>query len=83
MATPMQVGDMVLKATEPALVPDNLFGDWLQTISSFTAFSRLILILRALHAKTPTGPRSSSSPISTQAPSRTTSGPTSWTRSGS
>ena len=40
---------MVLKATEPAMVLYNLFDDWLQTISSFTAFSRLILILRALH----------------------------------
>lgn len=27
----------------------NLFDDWLKTISSYTAFSRLILILRGLH----------------------------------
>ena len=27
----------------------NLFDDWLKSISSYTAFSRLILILRALH----------------------------------
>ena len=27
----------------------NLYDDWLKTISSYTAFSRLILILRALH----------------------------------
>ena len=27
----------------------NLYDDWLRTISSYTAFSRLILILRALH----------------------------------
>lgn len=27
----------------------NLFDDWLKTVSSYTAFSRLILILRALH----------------------------------
>ena len=27
----------------------NLFDDWLNNVSSFTAFSRLILILRALH----------------------------------
>eukprot|EP01031_Cornospumella_fuschlensis_P017467 gene17467-21362_t len=27
----------------------NIFDDWLKTISSYTAFSRLILILRALH----------------------------------
>jgi pre-mRNA-processing factor 8 len=30
----------------------NLFDDWLKTISSYTAFSRLILILRALHVNT-------------------------------
>ena len=27
----------------------NLYDDWLKTISSYTAFSRLVLILRALH----------------------------------
>ncbi len=27
----------------------NLYDEWLKTISSYTAFSRLILILRALH----------------------------------
>ena len=27
----------------------NLYDDWLRSISSYTAFSRLILILRALH----------------------------------
>jgi pre-mRNA-processing factor 8 len=27
----------------------NLFDDWLKDVSSYTAFSRLILILRALH----------------------------------
>lgn len=27
----------------------NLFDDWLQSVSSYTCFSRLILILRALH----------------------------------
>lgn len=27
----------------------NLYDDWLKTVSSYTAFSRLILILRALH----------------------------------
>lgn len=27
----------------------NLFDDWLKSIPSFTAFSRLILILRAMH----------------------------------
>ena len=42
-------GDMVLKATEPQMALFNIFDDWLRTISSYTAFSRLILILRALH----------------------------------
>ena len=27
----------------------NLYDDWLKTISSYTAFSRLILILRSMH----------------------------------
>lgn len=27
----------------------NLYDDWLKNISSYTAFSRLVLILRALH----------------------------------
>jgi len=27
----------------------NLYDDWLKNVSSFTAFSRLILIFRALH----------------------------------
>lgn len=27
----------------------NIYDDWLKSISSYTAFSRLILILRALH----------------------------------
>lgn len=27
----------------------NLYDDWLRSVSSFTAFSRLMLILRALH----------------------------------
>jgi len=30
----------------------NLYDDWLQSISSYTCFSRLILILRALHVNT-------------------------------
>merc|ERR1711920_171687 len=37
------------KATEPQMVLFNLYDDWLRTISSYTAFSRLILILRSLH----------------------------------
>ncbi|KAG9510461.1 Pre-mRNA-processing-splicing factor 8, partial [Fragariocoptes setiger] len=42
-------GDLILKATEPKMVLFNLYDDWLKSISSYTAFSRLILILRALH----------------------------------
>ena len=37
------------QATEPQMVLFNIYDDWLKTISSYTAFSRLILILRALH----------------------------------
>lgn len=40
---------MILKATEPQMVLFNLYDDWLKDVSSYTAFSRLILILRALH----------------------------------
>ncbi|RVD87059.1 uncharacterized protein DFL_005307 [Arthrobotrys flagrans] len=44
-----KLGDMILAATEPQMVLFNLYDDWLKSISSYTAFSRLILILRALH----------------------------------
>ncbi|KAG9252809.1 putative pre-mRNA processing splicing factor [Emericellopsis atlantica] len=44
-----KLGDMILRATEPQMVLFNLYDDWLKSISSYTAFSRLILILRALH----------------------------------
>ncbi|CEP25031.1 PRP8 [Cyberlindnera jadinii] len=44
--------DMVLKATEPQMVLFNLYDDWLRSISSYTAFSRLILLLRALSINT-------------------------------
>jgi pre-mRNA-processing factor 8 len=42
-------GDLILKAKEPQMVLFNIYDDWLKTISSYTAFSRLILIMRALH----------------------------------
>jgi pre-mRNA-processing factor 8 len=42
-------GDLILKATEPQMLLFNLFDNWLQGVSSYTAFSRLVLILRALH----------------------------------
>ena len=48
-----KLGDLVLKATEPAMVLFNIYDDWLKSISSYTAFSRLILILRALHVDAP------------------------------
>ena len=44
-----KVGDVILKSTEPQLVLYNLYDDWLRTISSYTAFSRVVLIMRALH----------------------------------
>ncbi|KAF6174646.1 hypothetical protein GIB67_006298, partial [Kingdonia uniflora] len=44
-----KLGDLILKATEPQMVLLNLYDDWLKIISSYTAFSLLILILRALH----------------------------------
>merc|ERR1712232_149053 len=43
------MGDLILKATQPEMVLFNLYDDWLKSISSYTAFSRLILILRGLH----------------------------------
>ena len=42
-------GDLILKAQEPQMLLFNLYDDWLSSISPHTAFSRLILILRALH----------------------------------
>jgi len=48
-----KLGDLVLKATEPQMVLFNLYDDWLKTHASFTAFSRLLLILRALHINPP------------------------------
>ena len=44
-----KLGDMILRATEPKMMLYNLYDDWLKSISSYTAFSRLVLILRALH----------------------------------
>mmetsp|Transcript_33855 Transcript_33855/g.69829 ORF Transcript_33855/g.69829 Transcript_33855/m.69829 type:complete len:294 (-) Transcript_33855:192-1073(-) len=41
--------DVILKATEPEVVLFNLYDNWLKSISSFTAFSRMVLILGALH----------------------------------
>merc|ERR1712100_781597 len=45
-------GDLILKATQPEMVLFNLYDDWLKSVSSYTAFSRHILMLRALHVHT-------------------------------
>ncbi|GEM09491.1 hypothetical protein Rt10032_c08g3508 [Rhodotorula toruloides] len=42
-------GDLILRATQPQMVLSNMYDDWLKSISSYTAFSRLILLLRAIH----------------------------------
>jgi pre-mRNA-processing factor 8 len=42
-------GDLILRATEPQMLLFNLYDDWLDGISSYTAFSRLVLIMRAMH----------------------------------
>ncbi|KAJ9645464.1 pre-mRNA-splicing factor 8 [Knufia peltigerae] len=47
-----KLADMILQAKEPQMVLFNLYDEWLKTISSYTAFSRLILLLRALHVNT-------------------------------
>ncbi|CAI4515271.1 BCE_3a_G0026200.mRNA.1.CDS.1 [Saccharomyces cerevisiae] len=43
-----KLSDVVMKATEPQMVLFNIYDDWLDRISSYTAFSRLTLLLRAL-----------------------------------
>ncbi|KAI3617313.1 hypothetical protein CBS9595_003222 [Malassezia furfur] len=42
-------GDLILRATQPQMVLYSLYDDWLKSISPYTAFSRCILLLRALH----------------------------------
>jgi pre-mRNA-processing factor 8 len=44
-----KLGDMVVQATGPQEVLFNMYDDWLKSISSYTAFSRLVLILRSMH----------------------------------
>ncbi|PWA57936.1 re-mRNA-processing-splicing factor 8A [Artemisia annua] len=41
-------GDMILKASEPLVCLYDIYDEWLKSISSYAAFSRLVLILRAL-----------------------------------
>lgn len=43
-----KLSDVVSRATEPQMALFNIYDDWLSKISSYTAFSRLILILRGL-----------------------------------
>ncbi|KAK6462751.1 putative pre-mRNA splicing factor [Scheffersomyces coipomensis] len=43
-----KLADIVLKANEPQMVLFNIYDDWLKDISAYTAFSRVILLLRAL-----------------------------------
>ncbi|KAJ2131093.1 pre-mRNA-splicing factor 8, partial [Coemansia sp. RSA 788] len=47
-----KIGDMILKATEPKMSLWSCYDNWLATVSPYTAFSRLVLILRALHINT-------------------------------
>jgi pre-mRNA-processing factor 8 len=47
-----KLGDRILMATEPEMLLFNIYDDWLKPdggVPSYTAFLRLILILRALH----------------------------------
>ncbi|KAI6190215.1 MPN domain-containing protein [Aphelenchoides bicaudatus] len=44
-----KLGDLILNATEPQMVLFNVYDNWLKTISSYTAFSRVILIMRGMH----------------------------------
>jgi pre-mRNA-processing factor 8 len=43
-----KLAEVVLRANEPQMVLFNLYDDWLDTILAYTAFLRIILILRAL-----------------------------------
>ncbi|KAK4377604.1 hypothetical protein RND71_003900 [Anisodus tanguticus] len=42
-------GDQILKVTKPQMFLFNIYDDWMKSISSYTEFSRLILVLCALH----------------------------------
>ncbi|CAI5756086.1 unnamed protein product [Candida verbasci] len=44
-----KLSDIILKANEPQMILFNFYDDWLKTISPYTAFSRIILILRSLN----------------------------------
>lgn len=42
-------GETITRATEPQMLLFNVYDDWLDSVSNYTAFSRLVLIMRALH----------------------------------
>ena len=44
-----QIGGLVLQAQESSMVVFNLYDSWLKEVSNYTAFSRLMMILRAIH----------------------------------
>ncbi|CAE7359040.1 Prpf8 [Symbiodinium sp. CCMP2456] len=44
-----KISDVIPKATESEVVLCNLYDDWLKSNSSYTAFSRMVLILGALY----------------------------------
>lgn len=41
-----KLGDLILKATEPKMCLYRLYDDWLKSISSYTAFSRYIILIK-------------------------------------
>ena len=43
-----KLADVVIHSNEPKMFLFNLYDDWLNSVSPFTAFSRLMLILRSL-----------------------------------
>ena len=43
-----KIADVVIHSSEPKMVLFSMYDDWLQTVSPYTAFSRLMLIMRAL-----------------------------------
>ena len=47
-----RLGDMVMKATSSQMVLFNVYDDWLKGFSAYTAFSRFVLVLRAMHIST-------------------------------
>jgi len=46
-----KLSDLVVHSSEPKMCMFNLYDDWKETVSPYTCFSRLMLILRALSVK--------------------------------